>query len=96
MKIKKLIDLIEPETLIYILIMTLMIAIPVIGTLILSSNRYEDTINNLKLENKKLEYNNKELKNSVEILQNERESECHCGWYKDFYYEHADEVGAFE
>lgn len=96
MKIKKLIDLIEPETLIYILIMTLMIAIPVIGTLILSSNRYEDTINNLKLENKKLEYNNKELKNSVEILQNERESECHCGWYQDFCYEHADEVGAFE
>ena len=86
----------KTKNLICILIMTLMISIPVIGTLILSSNRYEDTINNLKLENKKLEYNNKELKNSVEILQNERESECHCGWYQDFYYEHADEIGAFE
>lgn len=86
----------KTKNLIFILIMTLMITIPVITTLILSSNHYEDTINNLKLENKKLEYNNKELKNSVEVLQNERESECHCGWYKDFYYEHADEVGAFE
>ena len=86
----------KTKNLIYILITTLMIFIPVITTLILSSNRYEDQINDLKLENKKLEYNNKELKNSVEILQNERESECHCGWYQDFYYEHAEEVGAYE
>lgn len=86
----------KTKNLIFILIMTLMITIPVIGTLILSSNRYEDTINNLKLENKKLEYNNHELKNSVEILQNEREEQCHCGWYQDFYYEHAAEVGAYE
>lgn len=86
----------KTKNLIYILIATLMIFIPVITTLILSSNHYEDQINSLKLENKKLEYNNKELKNSVEILQNERESECHCGWYQDFYYEHAEEVGAYE
>ena len=86
----------KTKNLIYILILTLMIAIPVIGTLIISSNRYEDQINSLKLENKKLEYNNHELKNSVEILQNEKEDQCHCGWYQDFYYEHANEVGAFE
>lgn len=86
----------KTKNLIYILILTLMIAIPVIATLILSSNRYEDQINSLKLENKKLEYNNKELKNSVEILQNQNESECHCGWYEDFYYDHAEEFGAFE
>lgn len=86
----------KTKNLIYILILTLMIFIPVITTLILSSNHYEDQMNALKLENKKLEYNNHELKNSVEILQNERESECHCGWYQDFYYEHAAEVGAYE
>ena len=86
----------KTKNLIYILILTLMIAIPVIGTLIFSSNRYEDKINDLKLENKKLEYNNKELKNSVEILQKEKEEQCHCGWYQDFYYEHAAEVGANE
>lgn len=86
----------KTKNLIFILILTLMISIPVIETLILSSNRYEDQINSLKLENKKLEYNNKELKNSVEILQNERENECHCGWYQDFYYEHAEEIGAYE
>lgn len=86
----------KTKNLIYILIMTLMISIPVITTLILSSNHYEDQINALKLENKKLEYNNKELKNSVEILQKEKEEQCHCGWYQDFYYEYAEEVGAYE
>lgn len=84
----------KTKNLIFILILTLMISIPVIGTLILSSNRYEDQINSLKLENKKLEYNNKELKNSVEILQNK--TDCDCDWYIDFYYEHANEIGAFE
>lgn len=60
------------------------------------SNKYEDEITKLKLENKKLEYNNHELKNSVEILLNDKEAECHCGWYEDFYYEHMEEVGANE
>ena len=60
------------------------------------SNKYEDEITKLKLENKKLEYNNHELKNSVEILLNDKEAECHCGWYEDFYYEHAEEFGAYE
>lgn len=86
----------KTKNLIYILVLTLMISIPVIGTLIFSSNRYEDKINDLKLENKKLEYNNKELTNSVEILLNDKEAECHCGWYEDFYYEHSEEFGAYE
>lgn len=72
------------------------IFITLIVALIISSNKYEETINNLKLENKKLEYNNHELINSVEILQNEKEDRCNCGWYQDFYYEHAAEVGAYE
>ena len=25
-----------------------------------------------------------------------KECECNCGWYEDFYYEHAAELGAFE
>lgn len=71
-------------------------SIIVIPILISLSNKYEDEINELKLENKKLIYNNKELKNSVEILQNSCDSVCNCSWYEDFYYEHAEEVGVFE
>lgn len=78
----------------FILILVFIIIIFLL--LIMQSNKYEDEIYNLKLKNKKLEYNNKELKNSVEILQNSCESMCNCSWYKDFYYEHAAEVGAYE
>lgn len=77
-------------------ILAFVMSIIVIPILISLSNKYEDKINNLKLENKKLEYNNKELKNSVEILQNSCESMCNCSWYKDFYYENKEKVGAYE
>lgn len=79
-----------------ILFITFMLASVIISCLIISSNKYEDDIAQLKLQNKKLEYNNKELMNSVEILLNDKEAECHCGWYEDFYYEHAEEFGAYE
>lgn len=79
-----------------ILFITFMLASVMIFMLIISSNKYEDELSKLKLENKKLEYNNKELKSSVEILQNEKEDKCHCSWYENFYYEHAEEFGAFE
>ena len=84
------------DRLVVLLFVILVLGSMMIFMLIVSSNKYEDEITKLKLENKKLEYNNHELKNSVEILQNERESECHCDWYQDFYYEHAEEVGAYE
>lgn len=84
------------DRLVVLLFIILMLGCLTIFMLIVSSNKYEDEITKLKLENKKLEYNNHELKNSVEILQSQNESECHCGWYQDFYYEYAEEVGAYE
>ena len=84
------------DRLVVLLFIILILGSMMIFMLIVSSNKYEDEITKLKLENKKLEYNNHELKNSVEILQSQNESECHCGWYEDFYYDHAEEFGAFE
>ena len=84
------------DRLVVLLFVILILGSMMIFMLIVSSNKYEDELSKLKLENKKLEYNNKELKNSVEILQSQNENECHCGWYEDFYYDHADELGAYE
>lgn len=84
------------ERLIAILVVMIILAFTIISCLIISSNKYEDELAEVRLENKKLEYNNKELMNSVEILLNDKEAQCHCGWYEDFYYEHAEEVGAYE
>ena len=84
------------DRLVVLLFIILMLGSVTIFMLIVSSNKYEDELSKLKLENKKLEYNNHELKNSVEILQSQNENECHCGWYEDFYYDHAEEFGAYE
>ena len=84
------------DRLVVLLFVVLILGSMMIFMLIVSSNKYEDELSKLKLENKKLEYNNHELKNSVEILQNQNETECHCGWYEDFYYDNAEEFGAFE
>ena len=76
-----------------------------IGLLILSSNKYEDDIARLEIENKKLEYNNRELKNSVEILHtklnNAYDIECDLGIQEyekgyiidGYYYELKEQVG---
>lgn len=55
-------------------------------------------INNLQKENKELKHTNKELMTSVEALSTQLNNayDCDCGWYEDFYYDHAGEVGAYE
>ena len=55
-------------------------------------------INNLQKENKELKHTNKELMTSVEALYTQLNNayDCDCGWYEDFYYEHSEEVGAYE
>lgn len=77
------------ERLIYLLF-----AISVLFFTIKSNNK----INSLQKENKRLEYTNKELMTSVESLYTQLNNayDCDCGWYEDFYYEHSEEVGAYE
>lgn len=71
------------------------------------SDKYEDDIVNLEIENKKQEYkiarlkkDSKEKDGSIEDLQAQVDGikavECDCGWFQDFYYNHAEERGANE
>lgn len=71
------------ERLIYLLF-----AISVLFFTIKSNNK----INSLQKENKRLEYTNKELINSIEVLNTELNNayDCDCGFFEDFYYEEAD------
>ena len=71
--------------------------------LVVSSDKYEDEISKLKMENKKLNNENKELNhqitdqiNSIDSLLENKNSECECGWYEDFYYNNAEGCGAYE
>ena len=61
----------------------------VIVLMYLLSKSYEDRVSELK-------HTNKELMTSVEALSTQLNNTCDCEWYEDFYYEHADEIGANE
>lgn len=63
-----------------------------------ASNKYEDDIARLEIENKKKEYkiarlkkDSKEKDGSIEDLQaqvdGKKAVECDCGWFQDFYYD---------
>ena len=86
------------DNLIGLLISIIILGFAIIGSLIITSNKYENDIAKLQRENKKLEYTNKELINSIEVLNTELNNayDCDCGFFEDFYYEHAEEVGAYE
>ena len=86
------------DNLIGLLISIIILGFTIIGGLIIVSNKYENDIAKLQRENKKLEYTNKELINSIEVLNTELNNayDCDCGFFEDFYYEHAEEVGAYE
>lgn len=95
-KVNKFIE----NNLLGLLITIFLVGILSLVLLIITSNKYEDDIARLEIENKKLEYRNKELMASVEVLQtqlnNAYDIQCGCSWYEDFYYEHSAEAGAYE
>ena len=85
----------------------IMLCFVIIGCLILISNKYEDDIARLEIENKKLNHelitkrkDNEMMGYAIENLQaqvdGKKAVECDCSWYEDFYYEHSAEVGAYE
>lgn len=80
--------------LVILLLIELLFGVMMIGCLIITSNKYEETLAYLQEENKKLEYKNKRLMHNIELLQTDKD--CDCEWYEAFYYEHAEEFGAFE
>lgn len=78
----------------YFILIFIVLAVLYIVSLIEMSNKYDDELAKLKIENKKLQHQNTEYKLAVESLLDG--VECNCGWYEDFYYEHAEELGAYE
>ena len=81
------------NNLIGLLISIIILGYAITGCLIIDSNKYKNDIAELKKENK-------ELMTSVESLytqlNNAYDVECDCGFFEDFYYEHAEEMGANE
>lgn len=49
-----------------------------------------------KIAKQKLELKEKQNMINSYAEKHLKECECNCGWYEDFYYQYADEVGAYE
>lgn len=65
-----------------------------ISSLITASNKYEQDINNLRKENKILEdevARKQRLIESQGKLLEEKDEECNCSWYEEYYYSHVGE-----
>ena len=77
----------------------LSIALVILGILYITMFSIEEKqIKDLKKKIAIQELEMKEKQNMINTYANEylKECECNCGWYEDFYYQYADEVGAYE
>ena len=70
-----------------------------LGCLIQIDSKYQDRLYDLEKDNQNYKAMLKEKNNLIKSYVNklkEKCEECNCDWYQDFYYEFADEVGAYE
>lgn len=77
----------------------LSIALVILGILYITMFSIEEKqIKELKKKMAIQELEMKEKQNMINTYANEylKECECNCAWYEDFYYEHAEEIGAYE
>ena len=61
-----------------------------------TKKQYQDELNKKTKENIELEKDNKFKNRVIEVLLEDRNCECDCGFYEDFYDEFHEKVGAFE
>lgn len=85
----------------YIILAFIVISILYIVSIHTIKNQYDEELTKLRKDNKKQEYQINRLKKDNEEKNIVIESlldgvECDCGFYEDFYYEHAEELGAYE
>lgn len=104
---KKINEMIQ-NNLLGLLIVVVTFGILLLSLLIVSSDKYEDEISNLRVENKKLTNENKELNhqiteqiNAIDSLLENNKTECDCGVKEyekgyiidGYYYELKEQVG---
>ena len=50
----------------------------------------------IKEYEEQIKYKDEVIESQAKMLIENEYNNCYCGFYEDFYYEHADEVGAYE
>ena len=85
----------------YVVIAFLIVCVLYIISIHTIKNQYDEELTKLRKDNKvqkheinRLKKDNEEKNLAIESLLDG--IQCDCGWYEDFYYDHMDEVGAYE
>jgi ABC-type microcin C transport system permease subunit YejB len=77
----------------------LLTVIPLMGIIAITMFLIQEAqIKELRSKIAKQELEMKEKQNMINSYAEKhlKECECNCGWFEDFYYQYADEVGAYE
>lgn len=57
------------------------------------NDRCARTINEYE---EQIKYKDEVIESQAKMLIENEYNNCYCGWYEDFYYQHSNEVGAYE
>ena len=78
----------------YVVITFLIVCLLYIISIFAIKDQYDNDLIKLRQQNEKLQKSIEEKNLVIESLLDG--VECDCGWYEDFYYDHASECGAYE
>lgn len=59
-------------------------------------NELKDLKNKLREQKEQLKYKDELIESQVKTLIEDSNNNCYCGFFEDFYYEYANDVGAYE
>ena len=91
----------------YVVIAFLIVCVLYLVSIFEIKDQYDKELSDLRLENKKINYELKQKKKDnqtmslaieslLDQVNGKRSIDCDCAWYEDFYYEYMKEVGANE
>lgn len=79
------------------MIITILICVFGIFTMMFTTlsekNKYAKKISEYK---KQIKYKDEIIESQAKMLIQNEYNNCYCGWFEDFYYEHSNEIGAYE
>lgn len=77
-------------------VVLIIIGMAFITLFLIQENEVKNLKNKLSVQKEQLKYKDELIESQVKTLIEDSNNNCYCGFFEDFYYEYADDVGAFE
>ena len=79
-----------------LLVAMMIMGIVYITMFFIQENEIKELNNKISEQEKELKYKEEVILSQGQLLIENEYNNCYCGFYEDFYYEFADDVGAYE